>query len=83
MLFAIKRGTLAAKAKDAANLPKGVSFALYLYILAIIILDEPAEHITNDAPNQPPEAFGVLNIEELVYGEDEDDEYGGGEGQVL
>lgn len=57
VLFTIKRGTLAAKAKDAADLPQGVSFALYLYILAIIILDEPAERITNDAPDQPPEAF--------------------------
>ena len=41
-----------------------VMFALYLNILAIMVLKEPAEHFSNEPSQEAPQAFRVDSIAE-------------------
>ena len=65
VMFTVKRGSLGNKARNAANLPEGITSALYLNILGIIVLGkEPAEHFDGGPSQEPPQAFGVNSIAE-------------------
>lgn len=64
LMFTVKRGSLGDKPRGAADLPQGVKTALYLNILGIIVLKEPAEHFDGELPEEPPHAFGVDSIAE-------------------
>ena len=81
-LFTVKKGSLGNKAQSAADPPEGVTFALYLNVLAIIVLKEPAEQFSSEPSQEVPHAFGVDSIAEdfgLAQGEVEEGEDAGGQ----
>lgn len=84
VLFSVKRGGLGDKEKNMGDLPNDVTFALYLNILAIIVLAEPTEHFGDEPSPEPAKAFGVDVINEF-FGEVVDEQSEGGEddGQYL
>ena len=57
VLFTVKRGGLSSRAQAAPGLPRDVTFALYLNVLAIIVLNEPAERFSSRTSEEAPQVF--------------------------
>ena len=83
VLFSVKRGNLGKKAQDADDLPDDVTFALYLNLLAVIVLAESAEPFSVEPSQEPPQVFGVDEIADdfggvvdgMLQGEEDDGQY--------
>ena len=68
LLFTVKKGNLPAGVEDAYGVLgdiKQAKIAIYLNILAIIVLSEPADNFSNSPSQGNPEAFGVDSIVEF------------------
>lgn len=72
LLFSVKKGKLGEAVQKAPNLPVGVKFAIYLNILAVIVLAEPVEEFSDRPSREPPQAFGVDNIVKLHVSKESD-----------
>jgi len=62
LLFSIRKGKLGKAVQEATNLPTEVDGAIYLNILGIVVLEEPAEQFSSRPSQEGPEAFGVDKI---------------------
>lgn len=62
LLFSIKKGNLPGGVQDIRGFPTAIEFGIYLNILGIIVLAEPAEHFSEGGSQEGPEAFGVSAI---------------------
>lgn len=85
LVFSVKRGSLPKDVGDVEELPAAVKFAIYLNILGIIVLAEPADQFSNEASQEMPEAFGVDSIVQwpVVEASEDESESNGEEEQFL
>ena len=63
LLFSVKKGKLPKNVQGRDDLPGGISFAIYLNIVAIIVLAEPGERFSYHESQDGPGTFGVRTIE--------------------
>jgi hypothetical protein len=73
LLFSVKKGSISPAVIGAVGMPDDMKFAIYLNILAVIVLAEPAERFSDTASQEEPKAFGVDSIVQLDDSDSEDD----------
>lgn len=71
LLFSIRKGTLPQSVQGRNDLPRDLKVAIYFNILGAIVLAEPAERVSNNTSQEPPQSFGVENIRTDLSGDDE------------
>ncbi|KAF9777705.1 hypothetical protein BJ322DRAFT_1084037 [Thelephora terrestris] len=71
MLFSVKKGALPKAVQDWEDLPRGLTTAVYLNILAIVLLADPVDPFSDYESGEHPGAFGVESVEEELpeYGQ--------------
>lgn len=62
VLFTIRKGDLSKQMKKAKNVPEKVKFAIYLNLLGIIVLEDPASDFSRESLPGEPVDFGVSEI---------------------
>jgi hypothetical protein len=74
LLFSVKKGNISPAAGGAIGMLDDIKFAIYLNILAVIVLAEPAERFSDKESQEGPEAFGVDSIPQLPDAEESESE---------
>ena len=65
LLFSVRKGNLAKGMAEAGNLPVNVEFAIYLNLLAVVVLAEPEDPFSEEPSLEGPAAFGVDSVVEF------------------
>ena len=52
--------------QEADNVLKSVKFAIYLNMVGVVVLKEPANEFSDQSSQESPEAFGVDKIMDYV-----------------